>query len=152
MDMMEHAVNKMKWNVEYSDVQEGQHLIDNNGLIRTDEKSMQGGYVGYEARFYPHKIVHTSYSGTYTYEIKIQEEKTDSIIAEYLINGKIRVYVYNLSDLKDCEHYFDDEDKLVRTLVKIDKGMSEEDYYSEMAIPDVTKMVLAAERKLRQTT
>ena len=81
----------------------------------------------------------------------IQEETPESIIAEYLINGESRVYVYHLSDLNDCEHYFDDEDKLVRTLVKTDKGMSEEDYYSEMPIPDVTKMVLAAERKLRQT-
>ena len=74
MDMMNHAVNKMKWNVEYSDVMEDQHLIDDNGLIRTDEKSMQGGYIGYEARFYPHKIVHTSYSGTYTYEIKKRQD------------------------------------------------------------------------------
>ena len=72
MDMMNHAVNKMKWNVAYGDVTEDQHLIDDNGLIRTDEKSMQGGFIGYEARFYPHKIVHTSYSGTYTYEIKTQ--------------------------------------------------------------------------------
>ena len=81
-----------------------------------------------------------------------KEDIHESIIAEYSINGSPRMYVYNLSDLNDCEHYFDDEDKLVRTLVKRDKGMSEEDYYSEMPIPDVTKMVLAAERKLRQTT
>lgn len=73
MDMMNHAVNKMKWNVEYCDVTEGQHLIDDNGLMRTDEESMLDGFIGYEVRFYPHKIVHTSYSGTYTYEIKKQE-------------------------------------------------------------------------------
>lgn len=68
-DMMDNAVNKMKWNVEYSDVIEGQILSEKNGLTKTDENAECGGYIGYEAKFMPHKIVHTSYSGTYTYEI-----------------------------------------------------------------------------------
>lgn len=223
-DMMVHAVNKIKWNVDYWDVIDGQNILEKNGIKQTNEVGKDAGYIGYELKFMPHKIVHTSYSGTYTYEIVTKEDEDkkednpeqnvkheapkytlkdeveydgtiflvvdfrydgdaagwvydlrelegdgvmldipqdeiavyiedipESIIAEYSINGSPRMYVYNLSDINDCEHYFDDEDKLVRTLVKTDKGMSEEDYYRDMPIHDVTKMVLAAERKLRQT-
>lgn len=160
-DMMEHAVDKMKWNVDYWDVIDGQNILEKNGIKQTNEVGKDAGYIGYEVKFMPHKIVHTSYSGTYTYEIVTKEDEDkkednpedipESIIAEYSINGSPRMYVYNLSDINDCEHYFDGEDKLVRTLVKTDKGMSEEDYYRDMPIHDVTKMVLAAERKLRQT-
>lgn len=74
MDMMEHAVNKMKWNVDYQDVIEGQSILEKDGIKQTNEVGKHAGYVGYEVKFMPHKIVHTSYSGTYTYEIKKQEE------------------------------------------------------------------------------
>lgn len=49
-DMREYALEKMQWNTEWEDVDE------NNTL-------------GYEVHFSRNKIVHTSYSGTYTYEI-----------------------------------------------------------------------------------
>jgi len=68
-DMMDHAVNKMKWNVDWQDVVEGQNLIENGGLKKTNEVGKYAGYIGYDVKFMPHKIVHTSYSGTYTYEI-----------------------------------------------------------------------------------
>lgn len=215
MDMMDHAVNKMKWNVEWDDVMEVNNAQDKDGIIRN------GSFLGYEARFYTDKIVHTSYSGTYTYEIvpvaddannpveerepaeitrnrfspqdevehdgviyivqdyhydadadgwvydlkemegdgemldipqdeiKIYiEDIPESIIVEYEIrSGKPRMYVYNLTDKNDCEHFFDDEANIVRTLVKRDKGLSEEDYYEDMPIGDVKKMVLAAMEK-----
>ena len=219
MDMMNHAIDKMKWNVEYEDVIEGQNIIENGGLKKTNEVGKYAGYIGYDVKFMPHKIVHTSYSGTYTYEIvtvadegekpvEKREESTrnkysmldeveyngviyivhdyhydmdadgwvydlkelegdgemldipqdeikiyiedipESIIVEYEISGKPRMYVYNLTDINDCEHFFDDEDCIVRTLVKTDKGMSEEDYYREVPIVVVKKWVLAARQKL----
>jgi hypothetical protein len=280
-DMMDHAVNKMKWNVDWEDVVEGQNIIENGGLKKTNEVGKYAGYIGYDVKFMPHKIVHTSYSGTYTYEIvtvadegekpvekreerldneytlndevvydgivctvedfRYDEEKSqwlydlyaknsddvfndtpqdkisvtkkdaestrnkysmcdevehngviyivqdyhydmdadgwvydlkelegdgevrdipqdeikiyiedipESIIVEYEISGKPRMYVYNLTDINDCEHFFDDEDCIVRTLVKTDKGMSEEDYYRDMPIAVVKKWVLAARQKL----
>lgn len=49
-DMREYALEKMQWNTEWEDVDE------NNTL-------------GYEVHFSRNKIVHESYSGTYTYEI-----------------------------------------------------------------------------------
>lgn len=76
--MMDFAVNKMKWNVEWEDVIDGQHLVNGeDGIVRADEDEntpARGGYIGYEARFYPHKIVHTSYSGTYTFVIHRAKE------------------------------------------------------------------------------
>lgn len=55
-DMREYALAKMRWNTEWDDVDE------NNTL-------------GYEVHFSKNKIVHTSYSGTYTYEIVEKREK-----------------------------------------------------------------------------
>lgn len=240
-DMMDHAVDKMKWNVDWDDVIDGQDIIENGGLKKTNEVGKYAGYIGYDVKFMPHKIVHHSYSGTYTYEIvtvadegdkpmekreerseqdKISATKKDaestrnkytfgdeveyngiiytiedfhydvdadgwvydlrelegdgemlvipqdeiklyndeiklynkdipeSIVVEYTISGNPRIYVYNLKDSNDCEHYFDDEDKIVRTFVKTDKGMGEEDYYREIPIPVVTKFVLAARNRI----
>lgn len=73
MAMMNCAIEKMKWNVEWEDVLDGQQQHDVKGILKSDETN--GGYIGYEAKFYPHKIVHTSYSGTYTYEIHRSENK-----------------------------------------------------------------------------
>lgn len=67
----------------------------------------------------------------------------NKIIAEYRINGELRAYTYNLEDLNDCNHFFDDEASLVRTFVFTDKGDSEEDYYREMPKEEVTNLVLA---------
>ena len=49
-DMREYALEKMQWNTEWEDVDENDTL-------------------GYEVHFSRNKIVHESYSGTYTYEI-----------------------------------------------------------------------------------
>lgn len=49
-DMRNHALAKMRWNTEYEDMDDG-------------------GSIGYEAHFSKNEIVHTSYSGTYTYRI-----------------------------------------------------------------------------------
>lgn len=49
-DMREYAFEKMMWNTEWEDVDE------NNSI-------------GYDMHLSRNKIVHTSYSGTYTYEI-----------------------------------------------------------------------------------
>ena len=47
MDMMNHAIDKMKWNVEYEDVIDGQNLIENGGLKKTNEVGKYAGYIGY---------------------------------------------------------------------------------------------------------
>ena len=49
-DMRESALEKMAWNTEWEDVDESDTL-------------------GYQVHFSRNKIVHKSYSGTYTYEI-----------------------------------------------------------------------------------
>lgn len=49
-DMREEALEKMKWNTEWTDV---------------DEEDT----IGYKVHFSQNKIVHESYSGIYTYEI-----------------------------------------------------------------------------------
>ena len=54
-DMRNAALEKMKWNTEY-----------NEDFGDVDDNS----YIGYSVEFYKNKIVHTSYSGTYTYQIK----------------------------------------------------------------------------------
>ena len=53
-DMRNHALEKMKWNTEYDD--------DFSDLLDDD-------YIGYEVKFKQDEIVHTSYSGVYTYKI-----------------------------------------------------------------------------------
>lgn len=50
-DMRDAALEKMKWNTEIEDFDDGS--------------------IAYEVIFYPDKIIHTSYSGVYTYEICI---------------------------------------------------------------------------------
>lgn len=49
-DMRHYALEKMKWNTEWEDVEEDDTI-------------------GYEVHFSRNKIVHESYSGIYTYEI-----------------------------------------------------------------------------------
>lgn len=50
-DMRKHALEKMSWNTEWTD-------LDCNG-----------DSIGYEVHFSVDKIIHKSYSGEYTYEI-----------------------------------------------------------------------------------
>ena len=74
-DMRNAALKKMKWNTEFYDVE------DDNTL-------------GYKVHFSKNKIIHESYSGVYTYEIKeVEEIKTIELtdeqrlmIAESIIN------------------------------------------------------------------
>lgn len=57
-DMRNAALEKMKWNTEFTDCDENDTL-------------------GYKVHFSQNKIIHESYSGVYTYEIKeVQEMKT----------------------------------------------------------------------------
>lgn len=74
-DMRASALEKMKWNTEFYDVDENDTL-------------------GYKVHFSKNKIIHESYSGVYTYEIKEVEEMkaielTDEqriMIADSIIN------------------------------------------------------------------
>ena len=59
-DMRNHALEKMKWNTEYDD--------DFSDLLDDD-------YIGYEVKFKQDEIVHTSYSGVYTYTIVAVKKK-----------------------------------------------------------------------------
>lgn len=75
-DMRNAALEKMKWNTQY----------DNDFADLIDD-----GYIGYEVRFSRNQIIHASYSGVYTYEIKeVQEMKTIELTEkciEMLIQG-----------------------------------------------------------------
>jgi Asp-tRNA(Asn)/Glu-tRNA(Gln) amidotransferase C subunit len=74
-DMRNAALEKMKWNTEFTDCDENDTL-------------------GYKVHFSQNKIIHESYSGVYTHEIKeVQEMKTIELtdeqrlmIAESIIN------------------------------------------------------------------
>lgn len=67
-DMRNAALEKMKWNTEYD--ADFADIIDD-------------GYIGYEVKFSRNKIIHESYSGVYTYEIKeVQEMKTIELTEE----------------------------------------------------------------------
>lgn len=55
-DMREEVLDKMKWNTEY------------------DEDFNDGEPVIYEVEFRQDRIIHTSFSGRYVYQIKKQEE------------------------------------------------------------------------------
>ena len=74
-DMRNAALEKMKWNTEFYDCDDDDTL-------------------GYKVHFSKNKIIHESYSGVYTYEIKeVQEMKTIELtdeqrlmIAESIIN------------------------------------------------------------------
>lgn len=65
-DMMNHAIDKMKWNIEWEDVvSDGatkQALA--GGIITT------GQPIGYELKVNADRISHTSYSGTYSWQIE----------------------------------------------------------------------------------
>lgn len=71
-DMRNAALKKIKWNTEFYDVEENETL-------------------GYKVHFSKNKIIHESYSGVYTYEIKeVQEMKTIELTdecIEVLIQG-----------------------------------------------------------------
>ena len=67
-DMRDNALEKMKWNTEYKE--------DFYDMAEDD-------YIGYDVKFYPNKIIHTSYSGEYTYEIK---EKNNNILDDDVVH------------------------------------------------------------------
>lgn len=58
-DMREYALEKMKWNTEW---------VDFSDLSEED-------FIAYDVQFSRNSIVHSSYSGTYTYEIVKKNEK-----------------------------------------------------------------------------
>lgn len=63
-DMRNAALEKMKWNTEFYDCDDDDTL-------------------GYRVHFSKNKIIHESYSGVYTYEIKaVQEMKTIELTEE----------------------------------------------------------------------
>lgn len=67
-DMRNAALGKMKWNTEYD--------ADFADVIND-------GYIGYEVKFSRNEIIHESYSGVYTYEIKeVEEMKTINLTEE----------------------------------------------------------------------
>lgn len=70
-DMRDAVLAKMTWNTEWTDLLEDcGDYEDKDGIVTMKEKDDTGYWgIGYDVRFYTHKIVHTSYSGTYTYEI-----------------------------------------------------------------------------------
>ena len=81
-DMMQHAIDKIKWNVEWDDVISDCNAFDEDGLIKTDgEMNSRGDQVGgdtwgiyYQLECHPHMIQHLSGSGLYTYKIEIVDE------------------------------------------------------------------------------
>lgn len=58
-DMRNHALEKMKWNTEWED-------LDDNG-----------DSIGYEVHFSQNEIIHKSYSGEYTYQIYKKHDKVE---------------------------------------------------------------------------
>lgn len=58
-DMRVYALEKMKWNTEWSDL---------------DDIEDEDNWIGYNVKFNPNYIVHESYSGVYTYEIVERRE------------------------------------------------------------------------------
>ena len=75
-DMRHYALEKMKWNTEWEDVEEDDTI-------------------GYEVHFSRNKIVHESYSGIYTYEIVEIHDKVKLHDREWEVSSLIR-----LSDLQ----------------------------------------------------
>lgn len=77
MDMMNTAIDKMKWNVDFTDVQEDCDPYEEGGLIKTKGSLMGNDDMNlgifYKLECHPHKIEHRSYSGLYTYLIKVVE-------------------------------------------------------------------------------
>lgn len=78
-DMRNAALEKMKWNTEYD--ADFADIIDD-------------GYIGYEVKFSRNKIIHESYSGVYTYEIKEIEDKKVSV---ELTDEQITTIIHALS-------------------------------------------------------
>ena len=67
MDMMNHAIDKMKWNVEWNDVCDDCVIVPNKDGILIGSSCIE-----YNAQFFTDKIIHKSYSGIYTYSIMIE--------------------------------------------------------------------------------
>lgn len=63
-DMRNSALEKMKWNTEF----------DEDFFDIED-----GDYIGYKVMFFKNKIIHTSYSGVYTYEIVAMDNSVKNI-------------------------------------------------------------------------
>jgi hypothetical protein len=63
-DMRNSALEKMKWNTEFD--------VD---FLDVED----GDYIGYRVKFFKNKIIHTSYSGTYTYEIVAIDNRIKNI-------------------------------------------------------------------------
>lgn len=60
-DMRNHALEKMKWNTEWSDF----------------DDVAEWDYIGYNVSFHPDYISHDSYSGIYTYRIYEKPDKVE---------------------------------------------------------------------------
>ena len=87
-DMRNAVLEKMKWNTEYD--ADFADIIDD-------------GYIGYEVKFSRNKIIHESYSGVYTYEIKeVEEMKTIELTDEQIkmISCAIRNYCSEIESLE----------------------------------------------------
>lgn len=69
-NMMNVAIDKMKWNLEWSDVlSDGATKTESKGLVTTGEP------IGYELKVNADEIVHKSYSGIYTYKIEVVQKE-----------------------------------------------------------------------------
>ena len=83
-DMRNAALEKMKWNTEYD--ADFADVIDD-------------GCIGYKVKFSRKQIIHESYSGVYTYEIKeVEEIKTIELTDEQIkmISSAIRVFCMDI--------------------------------------------------------
>lgn len=66
-DMVQHAIQKMVWNVEWDDVNEGGSVCE-DGVYRASS------FYDHRTCYYPHKIEHDSYSGHYVWTIQSVRE------------------------------------------------------------------------------
>ena len=118
-DMRNAALEKMKWNTEFTDCDENDTL-------------------GYKVHFSQNKIVHESYSGVYTYEIKEVYDKKNVELTESQINtlkAAIRVAieetqfrferllgefkVYDKSTIDGLKKSSEDENKLREEILRL---------------------------------
>ena len=95
-DMRNLALEKMKWNTEYDD--DFSYLLDDD-------------YIGYEVKFKQDEIVHTSYSGVYTY--KIVEVKNYIVNAPFSGTISFEVEATDEDDAFDIAIKMQDEGKAV---------------------------------------
>lgn len=73
------------------------------------------------------------------------------IAVVYSVFGRRQLYLYDLDDWNDCQHYFDEEQSIVAAYVqKCNKEAEEPVFYRETPVKDVTRMVLDAEKRLEQ--